>query len=174
MSIDHNYARGKLKLLLRDLSNYNAGEFWREMSRIASGATASTHAEGLKAERNALADSNAQLSQQNEAQIRMNAKLMHERDALAALFFKLQGASTDLIHASNEEEAGDAMELIAECSEENARKVLARRDANQREESLRETAKWFAALYTSTELLSAEVVYDILMDQARRQAEACQ
>lgn len=55
MSIDHNYARGKLKLLLRDLSNYNAGEFWREMSRIASGATASIHAEGLKAERDALA-----------------------------------------------------------------------------------------------------------------------
>ncbi|WP_193090824.1 Mce/MlaD family protein [Halomonas colorata] len=80
MSIDHNYARGKLKILLRDLSNYNAGEFWREMSRIASGATASIHAEGLKAERDAMADSNTQLSQQNEEQIRMNAKLMHERD----------------------------------------------------------------------------------------------
>lgn len=84
MSMDHNYARGKLTLLLRDLSNYNADEFWREMSRIASGATASIHAEGLKAERDALADSNTQLKQQNEAQISLNAKLMHERDALAA------------------------------------------------------------------------------------------
>lgn len=80
MSMDHNYARGKLTLLLRDLSNYNAGEFWREMSRIASGATACIHAEGLKVERDAMADSNTQLKQQNDAQIRMNAKLMRERD----------------------------------------------------------------------------------------------
>lgn len=136
MSIDHNYARRKLTLLLRDLSNYKAGEFWREMSRIASGATASIHAEGLKAERDALADSNTQLMQQNEAQIRMNAKLMHERDALAALFVKLQDGASDLIHASNEVEAGDAMELIAECSEEKARKILASRDASQNAEAL--------------------------------------
>ena len=49
---------------------------------------------------------------------------------------------------------------------------LARRDAEQRGKALAETAKWFAALHTSTELLSAEVVYDILMDQSRRQTEA--
>ncbi|WP_237673788.1 hypothetical protein [Vreelandella profundi] len=96
------------------------------------------------------------------------------RDSLAALFVKLQDAATDLIHASNEEEAGDAMELIAECSEEEALKILASRDAAQREKGLRETAKWFAALHTSSELLSAEVVYDILIDQARRQAEGHQ
>lgn len=38
---------------------------------------------------------------------------LRERDALAALFFKLQGAATDLIHASKEEEAGDAKALDA-------------------------------------------------------------
>ncbi len=34
-----NYAKGKLKLLLRDIDNYDDGEFWREMSRIAYGST---------------------------------------------------------------------------------------------------------------------------------------
>ncbi|WP_445009913.1 ASCH/PUA domain-containing protein [Vreelandella stevensii] len=51
---------------------------------------------------------------------------------------------------------------------------LTRRDAAQRGKALAETAKWFAALHTSTELLSAEVVHDILMDQSRRQTEAQQ
>lgn len=45
---DRNYARRKLELVLRDLRDYNADEFWREISRIASGATGLPSAEHLK------------------------------------------------------------------------------------------------------------------------------
>src|SRR5690625_3968912 len=44
-----NYARRKLELVLRDLRDYTADEFWREISRIASGATGLTSAEQLQA-----------------------------------------------------------------------------------------------------------------------------
>lgn len=37
--MNHNYARDKLQLLLRDLDYYNDGEFQRQMMRIVSGAT---------------------------------------------------------------------------------------------------------------------------------------
>lgn len=67
-----------------------------------------------------------------EHQIALRQKIEQERDALAALFVRLQDGATDLIHASSEEEAGDAMELIAECSEKEARNILDRRDAEQR------------------------------------------
>lgn len=46
---DRNYARRKLELVLRDLSDYTAAEFWREISRIASGATGLPSAEQLQA-----------------------------------------------------------------------------------------------------------------------------
>lgn len=52
--MNHQYARRKLTLLLRDLDSCTAGEFWREMSRIACGATGKPHAEELEAERDAL------------------------------------------------------------------------------------------------------------------------
>lgn len=45
---DKGYARRKLALVLRDLNDYNADEFWREISRIASGATGLPSAEQLK------------------------------------------------------------------------------------------------------------------------------
>lgn len=48
-TIDHAYARSKLETLLRDLDRYTGDEFWRAMSRIASGATGSPHAEELAA-----------------------------------------------------------------------------------------------------------------------------
>lgn len=150
MSIDHNYARGKLKLLLRDLSNYNANEFWREMSRIASGATASIHAEGLKAERDALADSNTQLMQQNEAQIRMNAKLMHERDALAAHVeviertarFLLQGLANDDQWRPNSS-TGQIFNALVHDMEKKPIASLARRDLLKQAEALEESARAF-------------------------------
>ena len=63
--------------------------------------------------------------------------IFEERDALAALFVRLQDGATDLIHASSEEEAGDAMELIAECSEKEPRSILARRDVLKKAEGLR-------------------------------------
>lgn len=39
--MNHSYARDKLTLLLRDLSNYTADEFRRQMVRIVNGATGS-------------------------------------------------------------------------------------------------------------------------------------
>ena len=45
--LNKDYARIKLELLLRDLDHYNADEFWRQMSRIAGGATGLDHAEVL-------------------------------------------------------------------------------------------------------------------------------
>ncbi|AIA76267.1 hypothetical protein FF32_15910 [Halomonas campaniensis] len=140
MSIDHNYAREKTQLLLRDLSNYNAGEFWREMSRIASGATASIHAEGLKAERDALADSNTQLMQQNEAQIRMNAKLMHERDALAAYVERIKVAR----HKRYPRESfglGEWLDGVYEAIDDTFEaSTLARRDLIRQAQALEEAA----------------------------------
>lgn len=79
------------------------------------------------------------LESEREANSRMTelvAKLEQERDALAALFVKLQEGATELIHASSEEEAGDAMEFIAECSEKDARNILARRDLIKQSEAL--------------------------------------
>lgn len=135
--MDHNYARGKLTLLLRDIRNYNAGEFWREMSRIASGATASIHAEGLKAERAALADSNTQLMQQNEAQIKMNAQLMHERDALAA---QVEEMTVAIIEANEHEDGSldqkNAYRSVYMQSAMYPATSLARRDALMKAEAL--------------------------------------
>ncbi|MGP9633737.1 hypothetical protein ACT3R7_11790 [Halomonas sp. AOP43-A1-21] len=48
--MDHDYARKKLAILLRDVGNFNGDEFWREMSRLAAGATGQEHAEGLQCE----------------------------------------------------------------------------------------------------------------------------
>jgi hypothetical protein len=53
--MDNNYAKGKLKLVLRDIGNYNDGEFWRELSRIAYGLTTrQPNAEELLKERDEL------------------------------------------------------------------------------------------------------------------------
>ncbi|RUR34509.1 hypothetical protein [Vreelandella nanhaiensis] len=159
MSMDHNYARGKLKLLLRDLSNYNAGEFWREMSRIASGATASIHAEGLKAERDALADSNTQLMQQNEAQISMNAKLMHERDALAAHVeviertarLLLQGLANDDQWRPNSS-TGQIFNALVHDMEKKPIASLARRDAALKATGIREAVDHILSMGGQTHL----------------------
>jgi hypothetical protein len=90
-----------------------------------------------------------------------------ERDALAALFVKLQDAATDLIHASNEVEAGDAMELIAECSEEKARGILARHDWINQAEVLEEMAGKIHTINPADHLRRAAAIY-------RKQAEGHQ
>ncbi|GAB2798860.1 hypothetical protein GCM10027040_27200 [Halomonas shantousis] len=48
MEVDRDYATDKLELLLRDIGMYTAEEFWRQMSRIAAGATGMPHAEELR------------------------------------------------------------------------------------------------------------------------------
>ncbi|MDX5979594.1 hypothetical protein [Vreelandella alkaliphila] len=50
--MDHDYAKKKLATLLRDVGNFNGDEFWREMSRLASGATGRDHAEALEKQLN--------------------------------------------------------------------------------------------------------------------------
>lgn len=47
-SFDKGYARRKLELLLRDLNDYTADEFWREVNRVTSGATGLPSAEQLQ------------------------------------------------------------------------------------------------------------------------------
>lgn len=46
--IKRDYARRKLTQLLAELDQYTPGEFWRQMSRIAYGATGEPHAEELR------------------------------------------------------------------------------------------------------------------------------
>jgi len=55
MNMDHDYARSKLELLIRDLDHYTGEEFWRQLSRIAAGATGASHAEGIRKQRDDLA-----------------------------------------------------------------------------------------------------------------------
>lgn len=78
--MDHSYAEQKLTLLLRDLSQYSADEFRRQMARIISGATGQDIPDDChltKAERNALA------KEVDEANDRIGA-LTEERDEFAA------------------------------------------------------------------------------------------
>lgn len=42
------YAREKLQHLVNNLETFNSGELWRELSRIAEGATGIPHAESLR------------------------------------------------------------------------------------------------------------------------------
>lgn len=85
----------------------------------------------LEEEHEAKVIQNVQLMRDRDAYQRVANDRAEQRDALAALFVRLQDGATDLIHASSEEEAGDAMELIAECGEKEARSILTRRDAEQ-------------------------------------------
>ncbi|MGM0858609.1 MAG: hypothetical protein ACQEW0_16240 [Pseudomonadota bacterium] len=94
-----------------------------------------------------IAELEAQVEQHKaaeEMQIALREKADEREAALAAQFVALQDAATDLIHASNEDEAGDAMERIAECSEKQARELLGRRDKLNKAEALEDAAKLYA------------------------------
>lgn len=120
------------------------------------------------------------------------AKLEQERDALAA---ERSDLIKELVPCQNVlhqlAQAGQCTPAYADDAKQVLSRVtgsapptfddrslnvasLARRDAAQRGKALFKTAKWFAELYASTEQLSAEVVYDILMDEYRRQTEGHQ
>jgi hypothetical protein len=84
--MDHSYAEQKLTLLLRDLSQYSADEFRRQMARIISGATGQDIPDDChqtKAERNALA------KEVDEANDRIGV-LTEERDALSAVLVEVK------------------------------------------------------------------------------------
>jgi len=66
MNMDYDYAQKKLESLLNNLPAYTGAEFWRQMSRIAAGATGNDHAEETAKERDALAASSAQGEQEQK------------------------------------------------------------------------------------------------------------
>jgi hypothetical protein len=80
--MDHSYAREKLTLLLRDLDSYTAGEFWRQMSRIANGASKLESAEQLKQERDQLAAQNARLREGLNQSIELLVTAIHEPEQI--------------------------------------------------------------------------------------------
>lgn len=75
--MNKDYAKEKLELLLRDLDNYNDGEFWRQMARIADGATTGQpNAEQLQKE-------NKALQAKNDALVARLARIIEARKPLS-------------------------------------------------------------------------------------------
>lgn len=85
--MDHRYAKEKLTLLLRDLDSYTSDEFWRQMSRIAAGATGADHAEEIAKER--------------DAWQRMSEQYRREAYALAAHVERLTACANAVYVANN-------------------------------------------------------------------------
>lgn len=102
------------------------------------------------------------------------AELEEREQALAAQFVALQDAATDLIHASSEEDAGDAMDRIGDCSEKQARDILSRRDALKQAEALEHRADCIMAEAGYLESFRREVAGLLRADagEKRRQTEA--
>lgn len=143
MTMDHNYAREKLQALLRDLPAYTGEEFWRQMSRIAAGATGTDHAEELVAERDSL---------QRLADVRRS-----QRDALAAHVESIQDARIGLVPSS-------LCPLLAEAIDRSPTTSLARlRASHYREVS--------ALLSTHGAFGFAKGIIEDAADDLCRQAE---
>lgn len=85
---DKNYARKKLKLVLRDLNDYTADEFWREINRVTSGATGLPSAEQLQARVKELAAINLGLTKTLVEMEAENAKAMREASSLTMSLWK--------------------------------------------------------------------------------------
>ncbi len=94
---------------------------------------------------------------------------LEREQVLAANFIALQDAATDLIHASTEEEAGDAMERIADCSEKQAREVIAKRDLIKQAEAQEKFAMWVEKDLTFDGIF---INFDNLLERYRQQAAA--
>ncbi|MGE6778312.1 hypothetical protein ACQKFL_11795 [Vreelandella titanicae] len=72
------------------------------------------------------------------------AELEGREAEMAAQFVALQDAAIALIHASSEEEAGDAIERIGDCGEKQSRDILARHSALMQVEAMRHVANWLS------------------------------
>ena len=106
------------------------------------------------------------------AQRKRIAELEEREAALAAQFVAMQDAATDLIHASSEEEAGDAMERISECSEKQSRELLDRRDALNKAEGM----DWVLAQSCNEEnegVMWRNKIVEPEIRRLRQQAEQC-
>lgn len=82
---DKGYARRKLALVLRDLNDYTADEFWREISRIASGATGLPSAEQLKEHTKELEAINLGLTKTLAEMVAEKAKLVEALEKIDAM-----------------------------------------------------------------------------------------
>lgn len=177
MSMDHDYARRKLTTLLRDVNNYTTDEFWRQMSRIAAGATGQEHAEDLKAERDAL----AYQSKNREGLVRRAIEKEEQYDALAAHQADLvrelaacQSVLHSLAHAGEvtPEYADEAKKVIKRTTATS----LARRDSRVAAEAMREIAEWMdpdsekfsGPTYHEAEMIGMEVSGPTFCSDARR------
>ncbi|ASK18431.1 hypothetical protein [Halomonas sp. N3-2A] len=137
--------------------------------------------ESFKSELEAKVRQNVQLMQERDAyraaeevQIALREKVQGERDALANSFCALQDAATDLIHASNENEAGDAIESIGGCGEKEARQLSSYRILIAQAEALEHRADCIMAEAGYLENFRREVAGILRSDakDKRQQAEA--
>ncbi len=136
--MDHGYARTKLTQLLRDLDHYNQFEFWRQMSRIAHGATSMPHAEELMAQREdarqalQAAESRAEDAEQHIAKLENARDHAVNQARIHAMEAKAQGSTVREILRLFDlpEHDWEATRLV--------RDALARRDALVAAEALRE------------------------------------
>lgn len=135
--LDQDYAECKLRVLLRDLTMYNAGEFWREMSRIVSGATGRDHAEQLQdlIEIHKDAERQWEVSMIKAAgedgvgdAVKAIEKIKSERDALAAHVEKLKPWSgedvIDWVNRANKTFNQSPQASLSEHDAEVARKAI--------------------------------------------------
>ncbi|WP_139172618.1 hypothetical protein [Onishia taeanensis] len=175
--MDHDYARRKLTTLLRDVNNYTADEFWRQMSRIAAGATGQAHAEDLKAERDALAFQN----KNREGLVRRAIEKEEQYDALAAHVeaqtAELSACQSILYQLAR---AGEVTPQYAD----DAKRVLSqkpptsldRRDARVAAKAMREIAEWMdpdsekfsGPTYHEAEMIGMEISGPTFCSDARR------
>lgn len=122
--------------------------------------------EAVGKERAVLADSNTQLMQQNEAQIKMNAKLMHERDALAAHVEKCRQVSKS-IQGYRLPDSRRSLNMALNAIDEMPATSLARRDAQQQAKGLTmvfDDPVWGHLSGDAKDLVSGQI------DQLERQA----
>jgi len=98
-----------------------------------------------------------------ETQIALRQKADERVRELEMMFVALQDGATDLIHATNEDEAGDAIAIIAACNDEKARKSLVVRDAAMKLEG-------FHGYATRKDSLTQLLIYK---SELRQQAEQC-
>lgn len=187
MSMKHKYAREKLTLLLRDLDHYNGDEFWRQMSRIANGATQHPSAEVLQETvtlsvtclteiYNALGLGGINETKRHCLALKtiedLNAK-EKESEQLAAHVERLTSTGTAYINIEDIDDEEDAATIAANFNDAlmaTPATSAKDRDSLQRTKALTNAADWFRALFKGDETLTAETVQDILNDLASQHA----
>lgn len=123
---DRNYARRKLELVLRDLNDYTADEFWREISRIASGATGLPSAEQLQAHAKELEAINLGLTKtlvEMEAEKARLVGALGKIDAMPHYDYPLRYGCNKSLHDRYELMLQTASEALAAHRKQEARHI---------------------------------------------------